>query len=368
MGKQKNHKGKRFFLYFRVCFVAAAVILGVIWVSTDVGWTNLWDTIARINVGTFVLAIIIFVISQVLIGLRWWLLLRTQKVHISIWAAVRLHFLGLFYNNFMPGSMGGDAIRAWYVTKHTHRRFEAALSVFVDRLLGFTSSIIMAGFCYFVLLPGQKLGIGRGGSSAAAGNGFKQWVVLGLVILGLAVIVLLLFPAGRRLAVRAWTGALKLLRKLWMAIVLYSRSPITILAVFGLTLVLQGMVIAAFWLVGRHIGMETSIKYYFVFFPLTWALGAIPVSVGGAGVVEGGLTGLFMAVGAAKDQALAIALCQRVVWMISSLPGAYVHLAGRHLPTADGGTESPFGPQSGASETSSEEGSEIAIDIEGEGK
>ena len=357
MDEKKNHKGKRFFLYFRICFVTAAVILGVIWVSTDVGWKNLWDTIIKINIGTFIFAIAVFALSQVLIGLRWWMLLRTQKVYISIWAAIRLHFLGLFYNNFMPGSMGGDAIRAWYVTKHTHRRFEAALSVLVDRALGFASSVIMAAFCYFVLLPGQKLGIGRGANNAAPDAGNKDWIIWALMIMAMGIIVMLAIPACRRLAAKTWQIGLKLVKKLWTAIVVYSRNPITILAVFALTLVLQGIVIVAFWLVGRHIGMETSIKYYFVFFPLTWALGAIPVSVGGAGVVEGGLTGLFMAMGVQKEQALAIALCQRVVWMLASLPGAFVHLAGGHLPSAiptyrDGDT-SPTG------------GKEISIDYEG---
>ncbi len=356
MNEKKNHKGKRFFLYFRVCFVTAAVILGVIWVSTNVGWTNLWDTITEIR-GTFVLVIVVFVVSQVLVGFRWWLLLRTQKVHISIWAAVRLHFLGLFYNNFMPGSMGGDVIRAWYVTKHTHRRFEAVLSVFVDRLLGFTSSVIMAGFCYFVLLRGQKLGIGRVESNAASEGGYSKWAMWGLVILGLAVIVLLVIPAGRQLAAKAWGLVLKLVKKLWTAVVVYSRSPMTILAVFGLTFVLQGIVITGFWLVGRHIGIEASVKYYFVFFPLTWALGAIPISVGGAVVVEGGLVTLFTIVaGVEAEQALAIALCQRVVWMVASLPGAWIHLAGGHLPSAIGSADG---------ETSPTGGKEIAIDYEG---
>ena len=93
---------------------------------------------------------------------------------------------------------------------------------------------------------------------------------------------------------------------------------------------MQSIVITGFWLIGRQIGIEVSAKYYFVFFPLTWALGAIPISVGGAVVVEGGLVSLFTVVaGVEAEKALAIALCQRVVWMVAALPGAFVHLAGR---------------------------------------
>lgn len=247
----------------------------------------------------------------------------------------------------MPGSLGGDVIRAWYVTKHTHHRFEAALSVFVDRLVGFTSSVIMASFCYFVLLEGQKFGIGKGGDSAtSAEGGHKEWVIWVLVVLAVMVVVGLLLPAGRKMA-----------KKFWTAVVVYSRNPLTILAAFGLTFLLQGIVIAGFWLVGRHIGITASVKYYFVFFPLTWALGAIPISVGGAVVVEGGLVSLFTVIaGVEAEKALAIALCQRVVWMVAALPGAFVHLAGGHLPSAISGADG---------ETSPAGGKEIAIDYEG---
>jgi uncharacterized membrane protein YbhN (UPF0104 family) len=333
MGEEKNQTKKKIFVFLRIGFVLAGVTAGVIWVCVGERYVKLGKILARMNPAFIVGIVGVFVLSQVILASRWWLLLRTQDVHISIWAAVRLHFLGLFYNNFLPGSMGGDLMRAWYVTKHTHRRFEAALSVFVDRFLGFTSSLIMAGFSYFVLLHGQNLGIGGAGANSAAQGDYKGWVVWALAILGLMAVLGFLVPAVRRLAAKVWEQVLRLGRKFWTAAIIYGRNPLTILAVFGLTFVLQGIVIVGFWLVGRHIGIEASVKYYFVFFPLTWALGAIPISVGGAVVVEGGLVTLFTIVAKVDaEAALAIALCQRVVWMIAALPGAFVHLAGGHLP------------------------------------
>ena len=338
MSEQKKRTTRKVFIYLRIGFVLAGVLLGGIWLYQDQRYIKLGQALAKMN-PVFICGIVgIFILSQVILASRWWLLLRTQGVHISIWTAIRLHFLGLFYNNFMPGSLGGDLIRAWYVTKHTdQRRFEAALSVFVDRLVGFTSSIIMAGFCYFVLLEGQKLGIGRqSNSEASAGGEYQRWAIWGLVIIGIAVVVTIALPAGRKLAAKVWQGCLKLAKKLGTAAVVYGRNPFTILAAFGLTFLLQGIVIGGFWLVGRHIGITAIVKYYFVFFPLTWALGAIPISVGGAVVVEGGLVSLFNVIaGVEAEKALAIALCQRVVWMVAALPGAFVHLTGRHLPKED---------------------------------
>jgi uncharacterized membrane protein YbhN (UPF0104 family) len=146
-------------------------------------------------------------------------------------------------------------------------------------------------------------------------------------------ILVAVIPAGRKLAAKLYQHAVTFAKKLGTAAVLYGRNPLTILATFGLTFLLQSIVITGFWLIGRQIGIEASVKYYFVFFPLTWGLGAIPVSVGGAGVVEGGLAGLFVLAGVEAEQALAIALCQRAVWIVAALPGAWIHWTGRHLPT-----------------------------------
>ena len=103
--------------------------------------------------------------------------------------------------------------------------------------------------------------------------------------------------------------------------------------IFGLTVFLQIAVITAFWFLGVNLGVDVSIKYYYVFFTLGWVLGALPVSIGGAGVVEILLASLFVkVVGVEPGTASALALCQRLIWMITSLPGAAIHLTGTHLP------------------------------------
>ena len=322
--QQKKTTANKIFFYLRIGFVTAAIIAVTIWVARNDRYVILGRSFARMGPWFFAGIVIVFVISQAILASRWWLLLRTQGIHIKIWAAVRLHFLGLFYNNAMPGSIGGDLIRAWYVTKHTEKKFAAVLSIFVDRFIGLCSSLMMAGFCYFVLLRDVNLGI-----SQKTASGVLKWIIIGAVVL---TGIIGIFPAGRKLLAKVYQHGVAFAKKFWAAVLLYGSKPLTILAAFGLTFILQSMVIAGFWLIGRQIGLEASAKYYFVFFPLTWGLGAIPVSVGGAGVVEGGLAGLFILAGVEAEQALAIALCQRAVWIVAALPGAWIHWTGRHLP------------------------------------
>jgi len=339
MPKTKAKKSKYVFLFLRILVVVVGVIWAIVWVSRGQRWSNLASIFVRMNLGVFAGVLGIFVISQVMVGVRWWLLLRTQSIFIDFWAAIRLNFLGWFYNNFMPGSVGGDLLRAWYVTKHTPKKFEAVLSVFVDRFIGLLSTLIIAGFFYMLFLRGKADALtftGRSGPFKFLAE-YKQIIFLVVLVLAAVFCGLLLHRRGRVLLRAAWLyiriHTVRAFEKLKDAVSVYYSKPLTILAAFGLTVFIQIMTITAFWFLGKNLGITASLKYYYVFFTLTWVLGALPVSVGGAVVVEGTLAYLFIHYASVEaEAALALALCQRIVWMIASLPGAAIHLIGAHLP------------------------------------
>jgi len=341
MPKAKAKKSKRIFLFLRIAVVVCGIIWGIFWVCREQRWSRLVEIFLQMNMGVFAGALGIFITGQIIIGLRWWLLLRSQSIFIDFWAAVRLYLLGWFYNNFMPGSVGGDLLRAWYVTKHTPKKFEAVLSVFVDRLIGLLSTLVIAIFFYSLFLWGRG-GVITSNNEDRAGfiksvAGYK-WVFLwAFAAIVVVLCVLLLHKTSRSILAKIWlyirAHSMKMIVKLKDAIIIYCSKPRTILVVFGLTVFLQLLTITGFWLLGVNLGIEAGIEYYYVFFTLTWVLGAVPVSVGGAVVVEVLLASLFIKfAGVAEGQASALALCQRAVWMLASLPGAAIHLFGAHLP------------------------------------
>jgi uncharacterized protein (TIRG00374 family) len=321
--------------------VAGGIAWAIHWINTQQAWARLAEIFSRINVAVFAAALGIFTAGHIIIGLRWWLLLRAQSISIPPWAAVKLYFLGWFYNNFMPSSVGGDLVRAWYVTRHTDKKFEAALSVFVDRAIGLCSTLVIAAFFYMLFLRGKGKVITPADQTKpgllhtlAAYRGHLFWlaVIVAAVLAGLS-----LHPPTRSHLKKAWsfllTFASRILTKFKNAVIIYCRKPVTILGVFWLTVLMQLTSITGFWFLGRNLGIEASVKYYYVFFTLVWVLGTIPVSIGGAVVMEGSLAYLFVRfAGVEPEAALALALCQRVVWMITSLPGAAIHLVGAHLP------------------------------------
>jgi len=213
------------------------------------------------------------------------------------------------------------------------------LSVFVDRIIGLFSTLIIAAFFYMLFLRNQADAVtftGRSGPLKLLIE-YKWIIILAIGVLVAIFCVLLLNRRGRVLLQKAWfhirINSLRAFQKFKNALIAYSGSPLTILAAFVLTVSLQIMVITSFWFLGKNLGITASLKYYYVFFTLTWVLGALPVSVGGAVVVEGTLAYLFIHyAGVEKEAAFALVMCQRIIWILASLPGAVIHLLGAHLP------------------------------------
>ncbi|UCF16168.1 MAG: flippase-like domain-containing protein [Phycisphaerales bacterium] len=339
MPDAKANKSKRIFLFLRVTVVVGGIILAIIWASEERRWAELKAIFGQMSILVFAGTLGIFLLSQLLVGFRWWLLLRTQRIFIGYWAAARLYLLGWFYNNVMPSSVGGDLVRLWYVTKHTDKKFEAALSVPVDRMIGLLSTLVIAAFFYIVFLrsEGKEIDFVAGYGPLASLWCYRWWLLSFGMALTVIFIVLLLFGRSRIMLKSLWSHfcehAATALRKLGKAGLLYGKKPASLLAAFGLTIVLQIVIITGFWFLGSNLGIEASIKYYYVFFTLVWVIGAIPVSIGGAVVVEVVLASLFVKfAGVDETSAAALALCQRLVWLMASLPGAVIHLIGAHLP------------------------------------
>jgi hypothetical protein len=338
MADTNDKKSKKVFLLLRLAVVLGGIIWAAWWLSQDDRWDELVAIFGRLRLWVFLAALLMFAGGQFIVAFRWWLLLRTQSINIFFRAALRLHFLGLFYNNFMPSAVGGDLVRAWYVTMHTEKKFEAVLSVFFDRIVGLLSTFVIA-IVFWTLLGSDKqlelAGKEGGPLSWLAAN--KVYFLSAAGVVALILGAMCIHRRTRAILCKVYTmffeHGKKFFEKFIKAMAIYLKKPWAMLTVFGLTIFLQLWTITGFWLVGNDLGVGVSVKYYYVFFTLTWVLGAIPVSIGGAVVVEGLLAYMFMHfAGAPAEAAVALALCQRIVWMITSLPGGAIHLFGAHLP------------------------------------
>lgn len=266
----------------------------------------------------FLLAVSIHFCVFLLGGLRWWLLLRHLKVRPSFVKILPSYYLGLFFNNILPTGMGGDVVRALHLKMSGLRVPALAASTIVDRIIGMLVVVIVGTTCLLLApdIPMLK-------------NGRIYLIVFALI--SAAGTVSLLSPwFGTLLAwmqkryghTRIRRGLLDIAKLCYS----YRTSPILLLFAAVISLVMQSMVIYAYYLLSRGVGIELAIIAYFAIIPIVFLAANLPVSIGGLGVREGVLVGLLITMSVDKQLAISLSLLYLAILWLSTAPGAVVLL------------------------------------------
>jgi uncharacterized protein (TIRG00374 family) len=207
---------------------------------------------------------------------RWYLLLRAGEIQTTLWNAFRLNYIGVFFNSVMPGSTGGDLIKAIFVAKGTPRyRERAVITVLLDRVLGLISLLMLAGFVVFFKFSQFKE------------LAFFIYGVLALVFLGF--IVLFNTTIRRWVHLEWWLTVLplgKYIRKIDEAFLHFKQASSIliygiILGIFNHSLTL----FACYW-IGQSLGDRLPFLDYFVLLAVGNILVSIPLTPGAIGVRE----------------------------------------------------------------------------------
>jgi len=296
---------------------------------------DFFKAVKNIRWGWATVALLPQLLAITLISIRWVWLLRVHQVQISVFQAVKLTFLGFFYNNVMPGGVGGDLLKGWYITQHSdrNRRIEAAVTVFVDRMVGLMGMILLALFASCFAGPEMSY------------NGIQiRWIVW-LIFAGMS-LVLVIFLSHRirkLLLVGKYLEKFSFFHRIQQvddAIQIYRKHLSVIFLSVVLTWVVQSLTIVSIWILTRALGLNhVQFTQCLIIMPIVWLIGAaIPVP-GGLGIIENSVKYLFAVVisagnpDEAQGYAAALALLNRVLLLyVCSLPGALVPLFGGHLP------------------------------------
>ncbi len=312
--------------------VRIGIAAGACWlVARELNWEELKSAFLDLNLWVLALAAIIYTAEQGFLGFRWWLLLRAQRIAVPLRLAVKLNYLGLFFSSFLPSSVGGDLVRAWHVSRHSSRKLQAAFGVFVDRVVGLFATLIIAFAAILLFMrdtPFFRIQLVQQQLQRLRHISGPHVLLVLLIILGAG---LVLHRPLEALTGRMYRYLKHLLGQLHQVLAVYYRHPFVLVTTIMLTIVLQSLVILVYWLVGMNLNIDATVGYYFVFFPVVWVVGSIPISIAGIGILEGGIVFLFVRyTGATTEAAAALALCQRLTWLAASLPGLVFHLTGSH--------------------------------------
>lgn len=126
-------------LAFALQILVAAGLLT--WLFRGFDWAVLRSALARLPVWFYVASFSVLIAGQALYVFKWRLVLSAMGVTVSFRRLAEHYLLGMFFNNFLPTMIGGDAARVYYLGRREGYA-TVATSIFVDRGLGFLSMAV----------------------------------------------------------------------------------------------------------------------------------------------------------------------------------------------------------------------------------
>lgn len=271
-------------------------------VISKTGIDKVLSTLKGIYVPSFLLAVLIYVCSIFISTLRWRLLLHER---FGLARLFSLCFIGSFFNHLLPGIVGGDAVKAYYLYRDTGRGAPAVASVFMDRYIGFFA-LILVGLTAFPF-------------------GFKYF--RGSYIEWLLPFIALLFIAGSFVVFGLRVGrGIKFLSGFYDYFALYRGKKTVLVKALLLSGIIQIMIIFAVYALSRGLGVNVPLLPLFIFVPVISTLSAIPISISGLGVREASFVLLFGFLGISPVQATAVSFAWFLSVATGSLPGLVEYL------------------------------------------
>lgn len=304
------------------------ISLGLLaWLIGRTEVTNVAGLIATSDRGALVIALGAYLASVVVAAYRWRLLLIARQVPLPLFRALSLYFIGNFFGNFLPTSIGGDAVRAYGASVDLGQRADAFASVFIERFVGLFAVVTLA----LVGLLAMALHL-------------EQTYMLPVTVV-LFLLLLATFPV---LFSRWWVVRMKRLferitvfnvggraARLHEVLYQYGGHRGALVGNFFLSILYQGLIIVMNVYVAKGLRLPIHALYFVAFVPIIAVISMFPFSINALGVREGGYVVLFAQVGHPAEAALALSLTLYGLAVLSSLPGGLLFAVqgGRRLPS-----------------------------------
>ena len=284
------------------------------------------EAMAGADAGWMALAIGLVFIDRALMAHRWIALLvgLSPGSRPALPEVLRIFFVSTFIGSFMP-SVAGDAYRAYSLSRLDVNGAQAAASVFLDRMLG-VLSIVLVGAITALALGRQALdrgtvvalAMGTAASAVAAAAVFSER----MATITQGIVARVPHPRARRLG----TALVDAVRR-------YTHHHGTLATVLLSSVTVQVLRVLQAWCLGRALGIPAPLVVYFVAIPVILLVMLLPVTINGLGTGQMAFEALFGRVGVGAPEAFALSILFIALGLVGNLPGGLLYALGPRHPT-----------------------------------
>ncbi len=277
---------------------------------SKVGGRNIIYNIALVSPITFLAAAVLYIISAYLSTLRWKLLIPYQNKTSRLFS---IYMIGSFFNTYMPGTVGGDVVKAYYLNKEVHapgisktrdhKEVTSSLtvaiaSVFMDRYVGLSALLTLGMFAF-------PFGIGYLERASI------HWPVIWIVPAATGVFIVTSFLIFRfRIGERV-----KFLLKTYEYFEFYRFKWNLLARGFIYSIMVQLLVVLSVFILSRGLSLHIPFLSLLIFMPIIILVSTLPLSISGIGLREGAFIFLLGSTGIPAEKCLTLSL----VWFLSVL-------------------------------------------------
>ncbi|MFA6636817.1 MAG: lysylphosphatidylglycerol synthase transmembrane domain-containing protein [Candidatus Omnitrophota bacterium] len=304
---EKNGKLNLLKLAITVC------LLWAVFARVDI--SRLKDMLKTVDIVLLAAAFAVLCAGVVLSSFRWKVLLIPQDIRISLGRAVYAYVSGMFFNSFLPTTIGGDVIRARMISpKNYHKGLAATL---FERYLGV---VALASWALFGALSAY-----RGGYPAAM---IRMAALTSAFILLSFFVLLTLWRREGAGQGKNYKKLPEIIRRFLSSAAVYrnfgSNVAIALLASF----MFQFLAIFCVFLITRALRIEVGFDFVIVAATLTALFSSFPVSINGIGLREVSYVFFFSIIGISPTAAVALSFLVFTMHILASAAGGMIFLAG----------------------------------------
>jgi len=309
-----NDNKKNLLRYIRI-FVSLILFAIVVYF---LDWHSIYTAFYQSNKQLLIFAFSLHLIGIIVSVIRWDILVKAAGINKSFKNLFILYWISLFYNVFLPSSIGGDFVRIYDLSKYSGNLNGSIASVVMDRLLGLIILLLIAVVAVFAgihLIYSQWL----------------AWLVI-LFFVGFTFLLgLLLLPDLRKALSVLIPGKLreviaKKTTQILNTFALYRTNPKVLIVSFLWSVVLQLNVIFYFYLIGNSLNINMHFLYYCIAIPIIQVITLIPISISGLGIREITAIALFMQFTISAEKAFSLSILGFILAVIFNSIGGLLLL------------------------------------------
>jgi len=273
----------------------------------NIDFIEFGKTLFNSHGGWIAVALLMQLASTYIAAYRWFKIsqLLVFKERLSFY--VQVYFKGTFFNQVLPSSIGGDAVRILELTGKGYDKKDSFYVVFVDRVVGLVGLLVLNLIATLLFF-----------------GAFDEKFSLLIIAIALSGIFgfFLLFQL-HRLTFLKNIKFLNLLVRLANRLNALYASRELLLKHIGISVIVHLFSVLTMYGLSLALDLHLSFQVLLIAVPPVFLLTIVPISLAGWGIREGAMIGIFMLVGADQTKVLAMSILYGLLLIVSALPGSY---------------------------------------------